>query len=318
MALQTSGAISINDIVGEFGGTAPHSLSEYYGVAAGIPSSGAISLSDFYGASAFTPYDLSGLQTYAGNKQLSGGGIAANGIQISHDGLTVSWWYEPSNELFTMQLSTAWDITTGATPVITNIGGNFFHTARWTDNGSKLILQTGSNGLTYTATTPYDPTTITGGYYQQFSLNLTPNIYVAYMMDISNDGRYVLIQDSPYASTFWVGCVYLSSPWDYTTAVGISDIQVVGDSNSQYRGTSMSPDGKYFYACGSYFTTPALQYKMSTPFSPSTATLDYTMPKPSFTSGLYSVAFKTPSGDRSYFLSQSQMTGYQDIIQFVP
>lgn len=31
MALQTSGAISINDIVGEFGGTAPHSLSEYYG-----------------------------------------------------------------------------------------------------------------------------------------------------------------------------------------------------------------------------------------------------------------------------------------------
>jgi hypothetical protein len=38
MALQTSGAISINDIVGEFGGTAPHSLSEYYGVGGGSSS----------------------------------------------------------------------------------------------------------------------------------------------------------------------------------------------------------------------------------------------------------------------------------------
>lgn len=64
MALQTSGAISINDLVAEFGGTAPHSLSEYYrggalvpdtGTNSGVPTSGAISLTDFYGAAAFTP-----------------------------------------------------------------------------------------------------------------------------------------------------------------------------------------------------------------------------------------------------------------------
>jgi hypothetical protein len=30
MALQSSGAISLNDIATEFGGTTPHSLSEYY------------------------------------------------------------------------------------------------------------------------------------------------------------------------------------------------------------------------------------------------------------------------------------------------
>ena len=53
MALQTSGAISISDIVTEFGGTAPHSLSEYYGADSGVPSSGTISISDFYGASAY-------------------------------------------------------------------------------------------------------------------------------------------------------------------------------------------------------------------------------------------------------------------------
>lgn len=51
MALQSSGQISLLDIANEFGGSTPHSLSEYYGVDSGIPSSGAISIGDFYGAS---------------------------------------------------------------------------------------------------------------------------------------------------------------------------------------------------------------------------------------------------------------------------
>jgi len=61
MALPGSGTLSIQDIVDEFGGTAPHSLSEYYRNGAyvgssntGVPTSGTISLSDFYGASAAT------------------------------------------------------------------------------------------------------------------------------------------------------------------------------------------------------------------------------------------------------------------------
>ena len=52
MPLQSSGAISLNDIANEFGGSTPHSISEYYGAASGIPSSGQISFSQFYGASA--------------------------------------------------------------------------------------------------------------------------------------------------------------------------------------------------------------------------------------------------------------------------
>jgi hypothetical protein len=52
MALPTSGPLSLNDIAGEFGGSVPHSLSEYYGAATGIPTSGTISIGDFYGASA--------------------------------------------------------------------------------------------------------------------------------------------------------------------------------------------------------------------------------------------------------------------------
>ena len=47
--LQTSGALSIGEIAVEFGGTTPHALSEYYGAATGVPSTGALAISDFYG-----------------------------------------------------------------------------------------------------------------------------------------------------------------------------------------------------------------------------------------------------------------------------
>lgn len=51
MALQSSGSISLSNVAGEFGGTTPHSLSEYYGSDSGVPASGQIKLSEFYGAS---------------------------------------------------------------------------------------------------------------------------------------------------------------------------------------------------------------------------------------------------------------------------
>jgi|14_taG_2_1085336.scaffolds.fasta_scaffold11087_4 hypothetical protein len=59
MAVKSSGSLSITtDIVGEFGGVAPHSISEFYdgaglvpsGANPNVPSSGAVSFSNFYGA----------------------------------------------------------------------------------------------------------------------------------------------------------------------------------------------------------------------------------------------------------------------------
>ena len=55
MALQSSGQIKLSEIAAEFGGSAPHSLSEYYGSDT-VPSSGQISFSNFYGTSAFTGF----------------------------------------------------------------------------------------------------------------------------------------------------------------------------------------------------------------------------------------------------------------------
>ena len=66
MTLPASGAISINSLVGEYGGSAPHSLSEYYkggGLVANhsnnanVPTSGTISLSNFHGQSNTNPVD---------------------------------------------------------------------------------------------------------------------------------------------------------------------------------------------------------------------------------------------------------------------
>ena len=54
MALQSSGQIKLSEIATEFGGTAPHALSEYYGEG-NAPASGEIQLAaDFYGTSSVT------------------------------------------------------------------------------------------------------------------------------------------------------------------------------------------------------------------------------------------------------------------------
>ena len=73
MALQSSGSISLSQIAAEFGGSTPHSLSEYYGVASGVPSSGAIDFADFYGTSA--EFDMDYLVVAGGG----GGGGAKSG-----------------------------------------------------------------------------------------------------------------------------------------------------------------------------------------------------------------------------------------------
>lgn len=78
MAIKTSGPLSIQDVVNEFGGSAPHSLNEYYRgggrvpdapINNSVPTSGAISLENFYGATnAFVvSYEIVGAGGGGGN-----------------------------------------------------------------------------------------------------------------------------------------------------------------------------------------------------------------------------------------------------------
>jgi len=64
MALQSSGAISLANVQSEFGGSHPIGINEYYGRADGIPGSGTISLSDFYGKSSSISVNVSFTQCY--------------------------------------------------------------------------------------------------------------------------------------------------------------------------------------------------------------------------------------------------------------
>jgi len=50
MTIKTSGALGMDEVAAEYSGTPPHSIDEYYG-APGLPTSGPIAFSDFYGKS---------------------------------------------------------------------------------------------------------------------------------------------------------------------------------------------------------------------------------------------------------------------------
>lgn len=95
MALQSSGTIKLSEIQTEFGGSNPISLSEYYG-SGGVPSSGVLSLSDFYGTSAGSvnlPVSTQDIEV------LPLGGTAFASITFNTDGTIsrengsdLSWW----------------------------------------------------------------------------------------------------------------------------------------------------------------------------------------------------------------------------------
>jgi len=110
MALQSSGAISIGDIAGEFGGSTPHSLSEYYGVASGVPSSGAISISNFYGKSNIV-FTLSAISPSIYDYSLS---TATAGLRVGADGYIYALGSEApvnsSSSYVQMNTSTDWII----------------------------------------------------------------------------------------------------------------------------------------------------------------------------------------------------------------
>lgn len=64
MALQTTGPISLSNIQAEFGGSNPISISEYYNSNYGVPLSGTIRFSDFYGThTSWFSYNIGGNRT---------------------------------------------------------------------------------------------------------------------------------------------------------------------------------------------------------------------------------------------------------------
>lgn len=97
MPTQTSGPISFSDVQDNLGGSNPISLSEYYSADAGLPASGAISMSDMYArprptipvvsAVAFSP--TSGATSYSATVSLSDSGANGTLYYIQKDTSTI-------------------------------------------------------------------------------------------------------------------------------------------------------------------------------------------------------------------------------------
>lgn len=99
MTLQASGQISLSDIQTEFGGSNPIQISEYYGAATGIPASGEIQFSDFYGTSSYTINLPGGNDSdfdTIGNTATAGFNFYSNGTYDEFQGGAGPDWITPS------------------------------------------------------------------------------------------------------------------------------------------------------------------------------------------------------------------------------
>ena len=131
MAVPT-GTASLLDIQNEFGGAAPISLSEYYGVAAGVPSSGTISINDLRGKAnvfAFT--------------------IASNTANANLYNLAIAAGWDGSKPVQATVNSGVylWSGSTGTAGLIVNIAG-----VKVINNG--YIIGMGGNGGNSSGTLP--------------------------------------------------------------------------------------------------------------------------------------------------------------------
>lgn len=115
MALPSSGALALSDIQTEFGGSNPASLSEYYaggayvpagttGTYGAVPTSGAISIRNFYGTSNTvitlsnqTIYDADGVAAYAWYFVTSGGQIEQAKTSDGSNPTNLEQWCTPTN-----------------------------------------------------------------------------------------------------------------------------------------------------------------------------------------------------------------------------
>ena len=104
MTIVSSGTISINSLVGEYGGSAPHSMNEYYRGGSlvanhsnngNVPTSGQIQLDDFYGANNTSP-----VPTVYSYSMTTGGSGLGNDIGFNSSSSTGSLGSNPQSTAF--------------------------------------------------------------------------------------------------------------------------------------------------------------------------------------------------------------------------
>jgi len=203
MVLPTTGPLSFTAIVGEFGGTAPHSMNEYYAVATGIPASGTISFSDFYGKSnnPLSPTWQTGttLTSQPINQSFTRNLLATSDSPIIAYAITSSPGFGTLSGLLV-------DKSVNLTGVKSSMG-TFSWTITATDTENQSTPRTFS--MTFTSTAPTWNTgtnlgTYTTGSYYTFGLSASSDSAVSYTM-VSTGTGYGYISGGTNLTTYGVG-----------------------------------------------------------------------------------------------------------------
>lgn len=148
MALQTSGKITLLDIQGEFGGTAPHTLKEYYGEG-GAPASGTISIQDFYGLSSNTDIgDVASFTTVNGQdtlKQITISTYISSGGQLTLPSNLWVWTDSTATPAIIIDIPCTL-VNNGKIIGMGGAGGNT--TQNGQDGGPAIKINSGVSGVT--------------------------------------------------------------------------------------------------------------------------------------------------------------------------
>tara|TARA_R100001463_G_scaffold26509_7_gene62025 strand:+ start:5941 stop:6483 length:543 start_codon:yes stop_codon:yes gene_type:complete len=178
MAVTSSAPIDIGDLVTEFGGSTPHSLTEYYRggslvpnttTNASVPASGAISLTDFFGASATSGTDDRTLTIGSGSfggfitgygfaSTATGfpvGSISSNTIGFSGFNVTIEAVYFLINQIFfrasTNPGNSGWTSMTVGSTTFNRTDANYVSgsIATWSWSSSNVIGTSGTQTVSW-------------------------------------------------------------------------------------------------------------------------------------------------------------------------
>ena len=284
MAVPT-GTASMLDIQNEFGGSNPIGLSEYYGVADGIPASGTISINDFRGKAAPIPYSLADATFTTAYSATPAAGWPYSGfdyttpaqINFSDDGTKV--YLAGPAQIYQGTLSTPYMINTASYDYY----GPYHYLAVPSMNGKGFALKSDGTKLyaiingnndqpvlyQYNIGTAWDITDYSLGGISK-NLRSGTGMQQCYSVSFKPDGTkaYVFggVQAYPFNPRIWE--YNLSTAWDITTMSVVTSYSV----SSQIIWMAqhyMSEDGTKLFVCDD--DAKVSQYNLSTPWSVSTA-----------------------------------------------
>ena len=202
MTLQSSGQMTFTDIQTEFGGSNPISLDEYYGAASGIPSSGQISMNQFYGKSGTYSLTLTvGYDDTGPYKQATGFGIGGNPFNTSNSNYVAG--------------------TTVATPNHGSVSNPL-----WTDGTNRIYFLGGRKVGALKANPSYHIELRVEGLHTLNSFNTLTTSFGTYQTSAAN----VIFQRSDIAYALAIG--------DVTTGTGVNGSTMYGPLYKATHNTS--------------------------------------------------------------------------------